>query len=387
MEAVRSAARVPARLPYSRLGGLSWAHFLNDGAANFLPGVLPALLLELHLSIALAGSIMAALLIGQGLQPFVGLWADRLGGRALVLAGLFGSSLGGALVGLTHSVALLLVVLILIGVSNSLFHPQALAGVRRLAATRQGSAMSFFLVGGEVGRGLWPVIASWIMVRFGPSYLSLMALPALFTLPFVLRWAPVLPARHPDAEPIHWRRHAGQLSLLVGFCALRALMIFTLVTFMPLIWTRAGGSLTVGASLITVLLVVGIIGNLAGGWISDRVGTRPVLVTAMLASAVLLGIFTLLSGIWLWIVCGVLGVVLFATLPLTILIAQDVLPENRSFGSGLALGLANALGAVGVMIVGPAAQHWGVVAPLWVAAAGGMLAVALAWRIPNHAPG
>lgn len=385
MDAGENVTKVQSRLPYDRIGGLGWAHLLNDGAANLLPGVLPAILLQLDLSVGLAGSIMAALLIGQGLQPFVGLLADRLGGRALIAVGLFGSSLGSALIGWIDSVPLLVAVLILIGVSNSLFHPQALASVRRLAHTNQGSVMSFFLVGGEIGRGVWPVAASWIVVSLGRSSLWLLALPALLTLPFLLRWAPVLPARRRDATPIAWRRHTGPLSLLVGFCTLRALMTFALVTYMPLIWTQAGGSMTTGASLITVFLVVGVIGNLAGGWISDRFGTRPILGVSMITSTVLLVVFTQVSGIWLWIACGALGIMLFATFPLTILIVQDILPENRSFGSGLALGLANAFGAVGIMIIGPTAQHWGAVAPLWIAAAGGVVATVLVARMPGRA--
>lgn len=375
-----------ASLPQQKLWGLSWAHFLNDGAANFLPGVLPAILIHLDLSVALAGTIMAALLIGQGLQPFVGLVADRIGGRALILAGLFGSSLGAALVGVTDSVGLLIVVLLLIGVSNALFHPQALAGVRRLAATHQGSAMSFFLVGGEVGRGVWPVLASGVVMVWGLSALWVLALPAMFTLPFLLRWAPALPARHPDAAPIQWRRHARPLSLLVAFCALRALMIFSLVTFVPLIWARAGGSLTTGATFITVLMVVGVIGNLGGGWISDRVGSRPVLLAAMAAATALLALFVQLESAWMWIVCGALGIAVFATLPLTILIAQDILPENRSFGSGLALGLANALGAIGVMALGPVAAQFSPTAALWVAVGCGVIATMIAVVMPNHAP-
>lgn len=71
---------------YSRLFGLSWLHFLNDGSANYLPGVLPAVLLALHEKTALAGSVMAALLVGQTLQVPSGWWADRVGGRALARA-------------------------------------------------------------------------------------------------------------------------------------------------------------------------------------------------------------------------------------------------------------------------------------------------------------
>ena len=105
----------------------------------------------------------------------------------------------------------------------------------------------------------------------------------------------------------------------------------------------------------------------------------------MAMATVLLGLFTQAAGVWLWLICAALGIVLFATLPLTILVAQDLLPENRSLGSGLALGLANALGAVGVMAVGPLAQWWDVRAPLWCAAIGGLIAMLLVLRMPRRA--
>lgn len=370
----------------TRLAGLSWSHFLNDGAANYLPGILPALLVQMDMSVALAGTIMAALLVGQGLQPLVGLIGDRIGGRAFVVAGLFGSSAGGALISVVDSPLLLMCVLVLIGISNSLFHPQALAGVRLLAHRRQGTAMSVFLIGGEVGRGVWPAVASWVVVRWGMDMLWVLALPALFTLPLLWHWAPSLPARDREVAPIAWRRHAKPLSLLVAFCALRALMIFSVITFVPVLWSAGGGSLTAGASFITVLMVIGVIGNLAGGRIADFSGTRPILVTAMAAACLLLVLFVQLDGYWLWVVLAALGIALFSTLPLTILIAQDVLPENRSFGSGLALGLANALGALAVIVLGPVAEYWGAAAPLWVAAACAAVALVLALILPNHRP-
>ena len=374
-------------LPGNRIGrltGMSWAHFLNDGAANYLPGVLPAILISLNLSVALAGTVMAALLMGQALQPLVGILADRVGGRVMVSMGLFGSSLGGALVGFAPGFWSLLGVLIVIGISNSFFHPQALAGVRRLGGARPGTAMSVFLVGGEVGRGLWPALASWVVVSWGLSYLWVLSIPAVFTLPLLLRWAPSLPARHPEAEPVQWRRHASPLALLVLFSTLRSLMILSVVTFVPLMWTQAGGSLVAGASFITVMLVIGVIGNVGGGRIADRVGRRPVLISAMVVSTTMLAVFLMSGGIWLWLSLAVLGMSLFATLPLGILIAQDILPENRSLGSGLALGLSNALAALCVMVLGPVAAVWGASAPLWVAVVCGALAMPLAALLPEH---
>lgn len=370
-----------------RLRGLSWAHFLNDGAANYLPGILPALLVDLDLSVALAGAIMTALLIGQGLQPLVGLLSDRIGGRSLIVIGLFGSSVGGALISAVDSVELLFLVLLLIGVSNACFHPQALTSVRDLGRENRGMAMSIFLIGGEIGRGVWPVLAGWAVASFGRPWLWVLALPALFTLPLLWRWAPSLPVRRGATTTIKWRQHAGPLSLLVAFCTLRALLTFTAITFIPLLWSINGGSLAAGASFITVLMVVGVIGNLAGGRLGDSHGTRPVLVTAMLAASLLLVLFLQVNGIWLWIMLALMGIPLFATLPLTVLIAQHLLPENPSFGAGMAIGLANALGATCLIALGPVADLWGPSAPLWLAVGFGLTAAVLALAVPRYHPG
>lgn len=380
-----STNNMPAR-PGRRLGGLSWSHFLNDGAANYLPGILPALLIDLNLSVALAGAIMTALLVGQGLQPLVGLIGDRIGGRSLIVIGLFGSSVGGALISVIDSVALLFLVLLLIGVSNACFHPQALTSVRELGGRSRGTAMSIFLIGGEIGRGVWPVLAGWVVASYGRSWLWVLAVPALLTLPLLWHWAPSLPSRRKVTATIKWREHASPLSLLVAFCALRAFVTFAVITFIPVMWAARGGSLTAGASFITVLMVVGVIGNLAGGRMADFSGTRPILVGAMLLASLFLLLFLQLGGVWLWVVLGLMGIALFATLPLTVLIAQSLLPENPSFGAGMALGLANALGAICVMVLGPVADTWGPSAPLWVAAGCGLAATALAFVVPSYRP-
>ena len=154
----------PDRPHYSRLLGLSWLHFLNDGSANYLPGVLPAVLLALHQNTAMAGTVMSALLIGQALQVVSGWFADYIGGRLFILAGVLGSNIAAMMIGLAPSMWALIPALVLIGVSNALFHPQALAGARRLSGQRLGLGMSLFLVGGELGRGIWPLVASLVVV-------------------------------------------------------------------------------------------------------------------------------------------------------------------------------------------------------------------------------
>ncbi|MCL5110633.1 MAG: MFS transporter [Chloroflexi bacterium] len=369
------------------LGSLSWAHFLNDGYANFLPGILPVLLTQLSIPLSLVGSLTLALSgLGSLLQPLLGWWADRLGGRRFVLAGLALSSLGAGLVGLAPSYAVLLLLLILAGIGNATFHPQAMAAARSQARGRHGVTLSVFLIGGELGRGLWPSIAGLIVVVLGLHGLWLIAVPGLLTLPLLYRRAPSLPPKA-TTEPagIAGGWPVGAVLALVGFVGLRSLVSYGVATFVPVLWHQQGGSLLAGASLITVMLVVGIVGNAFGGTLADVVGRRPVLLASSVLSAAFLGVFVLASGLWLWVVLGLLGIASFMTAPVTLLIGQDLFPNNRSMASGIALGVGNAVGASIVFGMGFVAAAYGIPTALaWVAGAS-LLGLPLALALPERA--
>jgi FSR family fosmidomycin resistance protein-like MFS transporter len=367
---------------YSSLFVLTWLHFLNDGAGNYLPGILPALLLALHQNTSLAGTVMAALLIGQTLQVVSGWWADRVGGRLFIAVGVLGSSSAAAAIGLVPNVWLLIPALIAIGISSSVFHPQALAGAHLLSGRRRGLGMSLFLVGGEIGRGVWPFIASLVVVSLGLRYLWLLALPALFSVPLLWNTLPRQEPRHPQARAIEWSRHLGPMSALVGFSVLRSLALFGVITYLPILWHERGRSLTEGAALIMVLLLVGIVGNIGGGHITDRIARRPMLLGCSLLTAFLLALFMLSHGVWQWIVVGLLGMSLFAAMPLRILIGQDIFPENRSLGSGIALGLSNGLAAVGLSALDLVSASRGTEAALWLLVGAAFLAGVVSLGLP-----
>lgn len=363
---------------------LSWAHFLNDGSANYLPGVLPAILLSLHEPIAWAGVLMTALLIGQTLQPFTGVLSDRYGGKAIFILGLLGSAVGGGLIGFSHTLWLLILFLFLIGIGNATFHPQALTLARNASKEgRQGIGMSFFLVGGELGRGVFPFLTSWIVVSIGLHNLWITAVPAIISVPFLFHNSPRLPAKKLDTAKIHWRSHLRGMTYLISFTSLRSVMMYGVVTFIPLLWHERGGSLLAGASIITTTLVVGIIGNLAGGHLADRFGLKIPLVLSSLLTALLIPVMTVSSGFWLWIAAGLIGIILFSSLPLTLLIGQDLFPENRSLGSGIALGLANGIGALLMLAVTPLVSHFGLVHTLDVIAGLGLIGTLIALVMPK----
>jgi FSR family fosmidomycin resistance protein-like MFS transporter len=298
--------------------------------------------------------------------------------------GLALSSVAGGLLGVAHNVAVLIVLLLLIGVGAAFFHPQALAAIRGMISGRPGLLTATFLVGGELGRGLWPTVASVVTANLGLLSLWIIAVPGALTVPLLRRWMPQLPARASRGRAIRMHEHAYPMSVLIGYRCIRAFTIIGLSTFIPIMWHLRGGTLVTGASIITTMTVVGVVGNLGGGHLADIVGRRPVLIVGSLASAALIFPVIYLRGAPVWIAAAALGIALFATNSTTILIGQDIFPENRAMGSGIALGLANGVGALLVLIVGLWVSGTSVMIVFWVMAALSLLAAAVALAFPHR---
>lgn len=335
---------------YVPLVSLAWLHFVNDGAANFLPGVLPAVLVAIDRPPALAGTLMFALLAGQALQPLAGLLGRPLGGRRLMWFGVAAALAGAGLVGWTRDLAGLVLILALIGLANACFHPQALAAARRFAGSRGHFGVAVMMLGGEIGRGVWPLIASLVVVWSSFHRLWVPALAALCTVPLVYRLLPP-PARGGRAWRVRLRGRIAVTLRLLLYASLRGAVVIGAVTYLPILWEAHGGGLVGGATLVTLMLLVGIAGMLSGGHLADRIGRRPVL---MAAGLVMAGCAVLIAGggAAVWVGAALLGIPAFATYPVTTVEGQDIFPENRPFGSGIALGLGNALGAGGAALLG-----------------------------------
>lgn len=366
-----------------RLGALAWSHLLNDGVSNYLPGVLPAILLSLGEPVSAAGALMAALIIGQALQPVTGWLADKFGGRSVTTIGLLFSSLGGCLLVTAPSVGWLVVDLLVIGAGGAAFHPQALAGVRSLVTGRAALFTSMFMVGGEIGRGIWPTIASLVVAGLGLGWLWIVGVPGLLTVPLLFLLAPRMPRRSAEHRGIRLRGRGCPLALLVSFRGLQSFSTYALVTFLPILWHLRGGSLVTGATIITTMITAGIVGNLWGGHLTDRLGRRPVLLASggITAAAIVPMFFA--PGPWVWVLAGIAGMSTFLTSSAAVLIGQDIFPENRSMGSGIALGLGNAIGSVLVLFAGFAVHDVrGVLAVFLVAAALSVGTVLLAVAMP-----
>jgi FSR family fosmidomycin resistance protein-like MFS transporter len=231
------------------------------------------------------------------------------------------------------------------------------------------------MVGGEFGRAVGPLVATLIATAFGLPRLWLVGLLVIVTWPWLLHVVPSQPRRTAQQAPVAFRRHVRPALALVSFAGLRAGAISTVSTLMPILWHRSGGSLVLGASLVTTMIGIGVIGNLAGGLIRDRLGSAMVLWGSSGAALVLLALLPLAHGFAFWPILALLGIALFSTSPVTSLIGQDIFKENPGLGSGIALGLGNGVGALLLLPIGYAAAHVSLTAGLAL----GALLLALAF--------
>ena len=110
----------------------------------------------------------------------------------------------------------------------------------------------------------------------------------------------------------------------------------------------------------------GIIGNLIGGILADRIGQKKVTLLGFLCLSVLLPLLIAVDGVLLATILLIpAGFMLFATYSPTIVLGQKYLPNRVGLSSGVTLGLAVAIGGGAAPFIGKLADIYGV----WMALA------------------
>lgn len=356
------------------------AHGANDAYAAFLPPLLPRIMGELGLSVALAATLIMTFSVSQSLlQPAAGYVADRVGPRFFVVAGPLLSGVFLSLLGWAPNLAGLLVLLVFGGLGSALFHPPGASYAARVKEGRgSGLRFSIFSFGGAVGFALGPLIAVGLVGRLGLPGLAWAMVPVLLLAPVL--WA-VLPSGRPrdevrDGEGDGGRDEGrarppgpravlrllkGPLGLIFGISAVAAFGQRVFTTFMPLVAAGDGRSEAAGAAVLSVYLGAQAVGTLAGGLWTDR-GSRVRLlmvltVVALPAHAVALGAAA--GSVPGLAAAAVAGFVNMAMLPPLVILAQELVPDGAAVGSGIAMGLAWGAGSLLLPLSGMLGDLWG----------------------------
>lgn len=383
----KPAATQPAgRFETANVVTIGAAHAAHDSYQAFLPTLLPLLIERFSISTTEAGVFSFINQILSLFQPLFGHLADRINLRWLVFLAPALTGIAASLLGVAPVYVAAVLLCVVTGLSSAGFHAVAPVIAANFSGQRLGRGMSFWMVGGEVGRTLGPLLVVGWMGLAGVSGLPWLMLPGLAVAGVLSTRLKSAPLRAPGAGQSYplrqaLRRLRRMLIPMSAIMLLRAMMESALATYIPTLLTQNGIELWLAGIFFAVFQVAGVVGAMTGGSLSDRLGRRKVLFGGMALAPLALLLFLALQGGAALGVLALVGLLALALNPVVMAIFQESLPENRALANGLYMAIhlvlrAGATLAIGVM--GDAAGlHQAFATSAWVALAAAPLALLL----------
>ncbi|MGH9934824.1 MAG: MFS transporter [Blastocatellia bacterium] len=372
---------------------LSTAHFVLDSYSSFLFQLLPLMATKLSLTPAQAGLVPPMLTIASSLmQPVYGVISDRYLKRSMVVFGPLIAAIFLSCLGMADSLAGLMALVIVGGVGVGMFHPQGAALVSHAASSdglgrRQGMVMSVFSSAGTVGYALGPLLVAMAVNRYGLENSWYTAIWGVAFCVIMFRYCPPLERRSKaegapaltDALRAAW----APLTLLYFAVVLRSAVSVSVQTYWPFALKSAGMTEMEYGSVLAGFLFFGGVGGFFGGMLADRLGARRVSMVAMLIAAPLLFAAFSTRGTLSNVLLMAGGAVLNLPIPISVVMAQRLVPGGASTVSALMMGFAWGAGALMTPIVGAMSERFGFARALMVAALVPLASAALMWLYPK----
>jgi len=356
-----------------RMAGVCAGHTVVDFFAAIILPLLTVLEGRVHISPA-----QGAVLIGVGsvasgvIQPVVAWLSDRFDTRLLGTLGLMVAAIAIGSVGYAHTYTQLLLIQILGAGGIGAFHPVAAAAMGQLSGTRRSFGVAVFFTAGMVGGVSGSLFAPFFNQRFGLMAMVWTIAPALL-IAGVVAWAiHSIPHRSHTAHASHSAlsaRDKGLRWVAIGLLYLGNVLRFTVnMALAQLIvrWAehrtltgagvelfnntlRADSATRSGPLQAAMQAGMGLSGLTLGFLITHKHEKRTLVVVPMLG-ALAVAALPYSSGVWAYLLTGLCGVGFAGVIPLTIAMAQRLLPHRTSLASGLMMGGAWALAGIGPIV-------------------------------------
>ena len=347
---------------------LSSGHMVVDIYQGAFPAVLPFLKEHLGLSYSLAGVILLVTNIASSIiQPVFGFLSDRKQKAFLLPLGSFLAGAGYCLLPFTENFHVVLLLVAISGLGIASYHPEGFKTARFFTGDKMATGMSVFSVGGNAGLALGPIMALSIVNCLGFPSLPWMILPSLiFPIAIILMHRTIAIPKSSRSSAA--RESTGNskeayhsLLLILGVIIMRTWIGAGLMTYIPFYYiSYLKGDPVFAGKLVSLLLIGGTFGTLAGAPLADRWGHRFWLRFSMLGCTLLFPLIFLTEGFALCLVITLFGVILISSFSVTVVMGQNLFPHNLGVTSGLLVGFAIGAGGIGVTLLGILADNFSI---------------------------
>ena len=133
---------------------------------------------------------------------------------------------------------------------------------------------------------------------------------------------------------------------------------------LPLYFKSESFSNIAAGHLVTIMLAAGAAGGILGGLISDKFGRKRLIIGSLILATPFFITFLFTQGAISTIFLALGGASLLSSFSVTVVAAQEAIPENKALAAGLTMGFAGGVGGIAVIFIGRIADIWGLTSAL-----------------------
>lgn len=340
------------------------AHITHDGFTDMLYVFFPIWQHSFNLSFAVVG-LLKTLFSGSMavFQIPSGILAGKTGIARVLCAGTLLTSLALAATGLTNSVVILGVLLVLGGMGSSTQHPLASSAISNVYGGKASRvALSTYNFSGDIGKLILPGAAALLIAYIGwhraINVLGLFGVLSMAVILVIVRDMPLENPRKGDAAP--GQRFAFlRLDVSFSFLSLSAIGIVDsatrtgFLTFLPFLLQTKGADVKIVGLALSLIFAGGAAGKFMCGVVASRVGIlRTVVLTELGTFACIAGMIGLPLNAAL-LLCPVVGIALNGTSSVLYGSVPELVPEeyrNEAFAFFYTCGIGS--GAIAPFLFG-----------------------------------
>ncbi|MGM9928213.1 MAG: MFS transporter [Bacillus sp. (in: firmicutes)] len=345
-------------------------HLLNDTLQAVVPAMFPILKADLSLTYTQLGFIAFSLnMVSSVMQPIIGWYSDKKPMPYALPVAMISTMCGMILLAIAPNYPLIILSVMFIGIGSAIFHPEGSRVAFMAAGTRRGLAQSIYQVGGNTGQALAPLITALVLLplgQIGGLTFAPLALIASLLLFYIAKWyaqqikQQVKKKKQIGKQSVFTKQILGALGIILFLIFARSWYISTMTNFFHFyLMEQYDFPIHLAQIYIFVFLAAGAIGTFFGGPLADRFGKKVIIVGSMLISAPLTIVLPYVPSFIAILLLFLIGAILMSSFSVTVIYAQELVPDKIGTMSGLTVGLAFGMGAIGSVAIGSLADSIG----------------------------